>query len=751
MSQIDELEATPAPQTRPESAAQVATVTDFSALKADVAAQIESGEIDAAIARLQRVGEEPDATRYLEDNIWLYRQLGDLCRAFDREAEALNAYERAFALDPRNLAVLEPYARLLLQEKEGGAAAEVLRALLLHHKSELDAEQLAWAYRSLGAHYEASEALEKARHAYEKALLHNAEDPRALTGLLRVVGAVGEPGDVIEVRRKLIKSLDNASARSMALVAMGDDWKQTFNDAWRALDTYEEALEEDPSNTRALESIAKVAREIGDWRRLSRAYFTLHRLAETPQEKANWLIESSTVARQELWEPEKALAGFRMALELDPTRLDAFKVVTALLVDAKDWEGLEVAYMQLIAANQEVEDPDPKLQIVLWQKLGDLYLKHLKRPGEALTAYSQASELFPNSFELHEKVVELAEGNAEHADLALSHLHAMNELDPAKIDTYERIGRVLLRRKEVDTAYLYLRTYQYLGGELGEHAGSFVAKLNSPMVRVPKRPLSMDLLKRFVFSTEMPGDISRIFGTIKPALTEWVGESRNKYGLKRRDRVKLSDPLAFNNLYTQIGASLGYSELPELWRKSDQPGLINGALVPEGMIVGDALLGSGREKHIAFSVGKQLFLFLAPFYLAAIRPLSDLQTFFLLAAVLVKPELDFEKDEASKQVIKLLQKSVRGEELKRLEHAVGKVLATQGDIDVSTWMESVEDTANRVGFIYCDDLEVARDYLQNEPQRFSARSVEERMQALAAYAVSPRYRTLRRELNITVD
>ncbi|AWV88752.1 hypothetical protein [Bradymonas sediminis] len=748
MSEIDELEATSAAATPSEP---VEEVVDFAELKADVAALIESGEVDAAIQRLQTAGEQPDSTRYLDDNIWLYQQLAELCQAFDREPDALVAYERAYSLDPRNLAVLQPYARLLMQEKKSGVAAEVLRALLVHHKTELDAAALVWVYRSLGAHYEENGELEKSRHAYEKALLQDAEDARSLTGLLRVVGAVGEPGDVIEVRRKLIKSLDDASARSMALVAMGDDWKKTFNDAWRALDTYEEALEEDPTNTRALESIAKVAREIGDWRRLSRAYFTLHRLAETPQEKANWLIESSTVARQELWEPEKALAGFRMALELDPTRLDAFKVVTALLVDAKDWEGLEVAYLQLIAANQEIEEPDQKLLIVLWQKLGDLYLNHLERPGEALTAYTQASELFPHSYELHERVVELAEVNAEHADLALSHLHAMNELDPSKIETYERIGRVLLRRKEVDAAYLYLRTYQFLGGQLGDKAATFVERLNSPMVRVAKRPLSMDLLKRFVFSTKMPGDVSRVFGTIKPALTEWVGESRSKYDLKRRDRVKLNDPLAFNNLYRQIGASLGYTELPELWRKADQPGLINGALVPEGMIVGDELLGSGREKHIAFSVGKQLFLFLAPFYLAAIRPLSDMQTFFLLAAVLVKPELDFEKDEASKQVIKQLTKNVRGEDLKRLEHAVNKVLATQGDIDVATWVESVEDTANRVGFIYCDDLEVARDYLENEPQRFSARTVEQRMESLAAYAVSPRYRTLRRELNLTVD
>lgn len=748
MPEIDESNASSAAQ-----APRVDTenVVVFTQLKADISALIESGDIDAAIGHLQQAEEQPDSARYLDENIWLYQKTGELCAAFDREEDALNAYERAFALDPRNLDVLEPYARLLLRENEAGAAAEVLRALLVHHKNELDVTQLAWVYRSLGVHYEGIEALEKARHAYEKSLLHDAEDPRALTGLLRVVGAVGEPGDVIEVRRKLIKSLDDATARSMALVAMGDDWKKTFNDAWRALDTYEEALEENPTNTRALESIATVAREIGDWRRLSRAYFTLHRLAETPQDKANWLIESSTVARQELWEPEKALAGFRKALELDPTRLDAFKVVTALLVDSKDWEGLEIAYLQLIAANQDLEEPDEKLLTVLWQKLGDLYLHHLERPGEALTAYDQASELAPRSFELHQNVVDLAEGQAEFADIALEHLHAMNELDPTQIETYKRIGRVLLRRKEVDAAFLYLRTYQFLGGELADKAETFVGRLKSPMVKVPARELSMDLLKRFVFSTKMPGDISRVFGTIKPALTEWVGESRSKYGLKRRDRVKLRDPLAFNNLYQQIGASLGYSDLPELWRKSDQPGLINGALVPEGMIVGDELLGSGREKHIAFSVGKQLFLFLAPFYLAAIRPLSDLQTFFLLATVLVKPEMDFDKDDASKQVIKQLKKNVRGDDLGRLDHAVSKVLATQGDIDVSTWVESVEDTANRVGFIYCDDLEVARDYLQSEPQQFSARSVDERMQSLAAYAVSPRYRTLRRELNLSVD
>lgn len=726
-------------------------VVDFGAFRAEIASHIEGGEIDEAIAKIAEMVGRPDNSRYLDDSIWLYQQQGDLLRAFDREADAVTAYANAYALDPRNLKVSEPLARLLLEQGQAEQAAQILRALLVQHKQDLPSAKRAWAYRSLGIHYENGEDLEKARHAYEKALLQEHDDQVALTGLLRVVGAVGEPADVIEVRRKLIKSLDHAAARSMALVALGDDWHATFNDPWRALDTYEEALEENPENTRALESIADVARQIGDWRRLSRAYFTLHRLAETPEEKANWLIESSIVARQELWEPEKALAGFKKALELDPTRLDAFKVVTSLLVDAKDWEGLEVAYLQLISANQDLEEPDEKLLIVLWQKLGELYSIHLERPGEAITAYHQASQLFPGQLELHRKVADLAEDDADYADLALEHLRKLKELDSGAIDTYERIGRVLLRRREVDGALAHFRTYEFLGGELGEKAQEFVQRFHSPIAKIPRRELNMDLLKRFVFSTKMSGDISAVFRTIKPAMVEWVGESRSKYGLKRRDRVKIEEQLAFNNIYRQIGASLGYPNLPELWRKPEQPGLINGALVPEGMIVGDDLLGSGREKHIAFIVGKQLFLFLAPFYLAAIRPLSDLQTLFLLATVLVKPELDFEKDDASRQAFRELKKQVRGDDLARLTHAINKVVSAGGDIDVAAWLESVEDSANRVGFIFCDDLNAARDYLENEPQVLSQRSVAERMRALADYAVSPRYLTLRQELNIAVD
>ncbi|MFW5967968.1 MAG: hypothetical protein ACOCV2_10635, partial [Persicimonas sp.] len=470
-----------------EESAGSETIADFQTLKAEAVEFIDAGEIEKACATLGEAAEAPDSTRYLDENIWLYRRLGDLHRVLDEEQEALDAYREAYRLDPRRREVLEPLAELGTSLDANEEAADALRALLVHHREELSEERRAWVHRTLGAHYESNDELERARHAFEKALQNAPDDQRALTGLLRVVGAVGEPNDVIDVRRKLIKSLDDQKARSMALVAMGDDWRDTFNDPWRALDTYEEALGEDYRNERALESIATVARQIGDWRRVSRAYFTLARLTDEPEQKAEWLIKSSKVAREQLWEPEKALNGFRRALELDPTRLDAFKEVTSLLVDAEDWTQLEAAYLQLIAANQERDDADERLLTVLWQKLGDLYAGHLGQRDEAITAYDRASDLSPRNAALHERVIELAEESAEHADLALEHLRELRRIDPSRLELLERIGRVFLRREEIDPAYCHFRTYDFRGGHLSQKARNFVERLESPMVRVPSR------------------------------------------------------------------------------------------------------------------------------------------------------------------------------------------------------------------------------------------------------------------------
>jgi hypothetical protein len=211
--------------------------------------------------------------------------------------------------------------------------------------------------------------------------------------------------------------------------------------------------------------------------------------------------------------------------------------------------------------------------------------------------------------------------------------------------------------------------------------------------------------------------------------------------------VNLDEPLAFNRIYKSAGQTLGYKTLPELWYKAEQQGIVNGALVPEGMIAGDEILGSGREEYTAFVVGKQLFLFLAPFYLAAIRPLTDLQGFFMLA-VAHAMDRPIELTRESEAVLKHIKKKIKGPQLDELRRAVDK--ASRREVDLNAWLNAVEDTANRVGLIFCDDLDAAREYLKNDPQPLGSRTVDQRMDELVKYSLSPAYLELREKLGLTL-
>ncbi len=705
-----------------------------------------AGNLDHALMLLEQISRWPDSTRYIDDNLWLYGKLGDMNRALDHEDEAMDAYARGFELDPRELAILQPYSELLFHHERSEKGLEVVQALLLHHKRALPSEEVGAIYRRLGAFYEGVEKWGKARAAYEKSLDMVPGHAQALNGLLRVVAQIGEPIDVVRVRQKLIRTMEDPIARSDALVALGDDWAYALNDPGRGLDTYEQAVVEHKENKVALQRLADVGSEIGDFRRVSRAYFTLSQLADDSAEKADYIIKSSLVARDELWEPDKALAGFKLALQLDPSRLDAFKAVTSLLVDAKDWEELEAAYVQLITANVEAGNEDPNLMAVLWKNLGENYKNNLKRESDAIFAFGQASDRVPNSIEFHEAVADLAEDNQHHLDEALKHLRAIFELDSSRVDALDRMGRVFLRQKEPDSAWCMFRAAGYLGHPLDEKAKAFLDRFDTALFRSVNRPMTPDIYNRFIFPRTMDVALSEVFRYLKVGLQEWAGESHSKHGLKRKDRVKLDEPLAFNRIYKSIGNTLGYQNLPELWRKPEQQGLVNGALVPEGMIAGDDILGSGREEYTAYIVGKQLFLFLAPFYLAAVRRASDLQVFMILGAAYVQNNLNFEKSKEMESALKAIKKKVKGKDLDGLKRAVDKISGRETDIP--GWIECVEDTANRVGLIFCDDLGAAREYMEEDPDPISQRTIDERMLELVKWSVSEQYLQLREELGI---
>ncbi len=729
-------------------------LTSFESLREAVEAELAEGRIDAARIALEKGVEQGDASRVGEENKWLYARLGEAYDTLGEGESATEALERALEFEPRDGDIARRLAGRLVQEDRLAEALEVIQLVLLNHKQHWSNEGVAEVYRQLGEIQEGMDAPDDARVAYEKAVVKDGDNREALEGLLRVVAAVGEPADVVEARLKLIRSLEDAEDRSRALVELGRDWETTFNAPVRALDTYEEALTEWSENREAVEAIAEVGARLEDWRRVSRAYFTLSVLSEDPAEKAECLIQSSDVARRELWEPEKALAGYRKALRFDPTRLDAFTAVTSILVDAQDWESLEEAYVDVIAANREQPEPDRQLLGVLWQKLGELYGEHLGRSEDAVFAYEQALEYLPGRDGVRRRLIELAEEDEALLDRAADHLRTFVRQDRSNPEWIERLGKVYLRKKDADRAYCMFRALRAKGHPLEGKAKSFVDRFDSGLVKSIQGAINTPILKEYIFAPGMDMRLNRAFAVLKKGLRKWVGESRRKYGLGRRDRIKLKEQYAFVNFYKRVGSKLGYVDLPRLWQSAEQAGMMNGALSKPGFIVSDELVKSAREKKIAFTVAKQLFLFLEPFYLAAIRPMSDLQAFFLLGVALVQPETgledQFQQAKRYKKAYKKMRRRIDSDDQAKLKKAVDALTADGDEVVLGPWIEAIEDSANRLGLLFCDDLEVARECLMEEPQPLGERSVDQRMDELIEFSISEPYLELRPQLGISV-
>jgi hypothetical protein len=169
------------------------------------------------------------------------------------------------------------------------------------------------------------------------------------------------------------------------------------------------------------------------------------------------------------------------------------------------------------------------------------------------------------------------------------------------------------------------------------------------------------------------------------------------------------------------------------------------------LLVDEVTLGGGEETKTAFNVARQLFLTRGPFYLVGLRPMSDLQAFFLLAVDLVDSEFELDKGPEMQDAYRALDRGISGEEREHLEYSVRRATDDGREVAIGDWMELVEDASNRVGLLFCDSLEAVDAGIHGDPLMFSQRSVEQRIEDVVQYSTSDRYMALRDKLGIAVS
>jgi hypothetical protein len=98
----------------------------------------------------------------------------------------------------------------------------------------------------------------------------------------------------------------------------------------------------------------------------------------------------------------------------------------------------------------------------------------------------------------------------------------------------------------------------------------------------------------------------------------------------------------------------------------------------------------------------------------------------------------------------VLESMVTGPTRDKLASAVTKLLQA-GAIDLKRWVAGVDLTADRAGFITCNDLELASEMIKAADDSSSAVPQKERLRELVLYSTSEEYFALRQRLGINID
>jgi hypothetical protein len=170
------------------------------------------------------------------------------------------------------------------------------------------------------------------------------------------------------------------------------------------------------------------------------------------------------------------------------------------------------------------------------------------------------------------------------------------------------------------------------------------------------------------------------------------------------------------------------------------------------VVLGAGLLGVVDDRQLAFALAQQLTYLRPGYFLCRLFPSpSQLRLVVLATIKLVVPGVALAPADAlevGKLVEQLATAFAQTGVPQQLAALARPFCEGTERLDLVPWWNAVGLTANRAGFLLCDDLQLAVQTVQLEPSPFGSMSSSEKARELIGYSISPEYFELRRQLGL---
>ncbi|MCC7385712.1 MAG: tetratricopeptide repeat protein [Deltaproteobacteria bacterium] len=329
------------------------------------------------------LGNKPrGATIYLEmGRIW-EEELG-------KQRNAAMCYQRAFHLNPKNLAVLHASRRLFTEVGNWGMVVQILQAEI---DATSDAERKATLLAEKGTILE--EKLrnpEEAIKAFRDALEVWPAEPLALHSIEQLHLARRDYKALYGVYLRALEVTDTSERRMPLLVAAAQVAEDRLEDVPGAIGLYRRILEIEASNALALAALRRLYVLAERWDDLVDVLVRSAEAAEAIDRSTAFLMGAARLMHERLGATDRALMLLLKALEYSPQDLVLLREIEWLYETNEKYEDVAKVLRCEVDAVSEARERVP----ILFH-LGGVLEDRLGRVDEAIPVFEEAVRLLPN-------------------------------------------------------------------------------------------------------------------------------------------------------------------------------------------------------------------------------------------------------------------------------------------------------------------------------------------------------------------
>ncbi len=647
------------------------------------------------------------------------------------------------AQDP---AVLSAAGRAVFEHGDPMLGRRVYEVLIERFGAKLGPRDKAEAVFHLGDCLRRLGALTEAQPLLEQAIKIDAHYGPALRSLSRLHEDKGDYARAVSLRRRRLE-IAVGDERFELLLEIGDIELGKLSDRAQAARTYMQALEERPDDRRLLTKLMQLYSEEQDWAQLVEVVSRLAEFVKEPKQRAKYMQTAGSVLWRQLKNGDRALEFFDRALELDPTLTKAVDESAVIRRERGDVSEVERLLKVKLERAKQGGDKDSIVKIL--DELGGLYGGALKEADLAVDALEAAHAFDPDNRDREHKLAAIyASEPAKYLDKAVRAQTQILVRNPYRVEGYKSLRKLYTDSRHADSAWCVCQALVSLNGAEPDEERFFQKHRADNAAPAQAALREEDWLE--CLAADDAG-LTQIFAAIEPVIVQKLGQPAAALGFDARYEVDLArHPYPISQMIHYAAGVLAIAPPPVFQNTELEGGLAFVPSQPPALLLGRAAFEAhGSNSSLAFIAGRQLALYRPGYAVRQLVPsVGALKSWLFAAIKLAVPQFPLAADSANQvnESLGLLSSGLSAAARDRVVRQVQKLLSAQTAIDLKKWVNTVDQTADRAGFLLAHDLEHASSVI-----RATEEGARDRIKDLILFSVSDRYFALRAHLRISVD